>query len=76
MTESDEPIASVADFPNGRRKYEGFLLDGEMHGTWTWWRTDGSRMRTGAFVRGKQVGVWRTYDRAGAVVKETTVPEA
>jgi hypothetical protein len=36
MTESDEPIASVADFPNGRRKYEGFLLDGEMHGTWTW----------------------------------------
>jgi hypothetical protein len=27
-------------------------------------------------VRGKQVGVWRTDDRAGAVVKETTVSEA
>ena len=28
-------------------------------------------MRTGQFERGKQVGVWRTYDRAARVVKET-----
>jgi antitoxin component YwqK of YwqJK toxin-antitoxin module len=33
-------------------------------------------MRTGAFERGRQVGVWRTYDRAGNVVKETTFPDA
>jgi antitoxin component YwqK of YwqJK toxin-antitoxin module len=75
MTDDAEPVPSTADFPNGRRKYEGFLLDGEMHGAWTWWRTDGSLMRTGAFVRGTQVGVWRTYDRAGAVIKETTFPD-
>ena len=32
---------------------------------------DGSLTRTGAFDRGRQVGIWRTYDRAGRVVKET-----
>ena len=31
-------------------------------------------MRTGAFDRGKQIGAWRTYDRDGAVVKETIFP--
>jgi antitoxin component YwqK of YwqJK toxin-antitoxin module len=71
-----KPVESTADFPNGRRKYEGSLLDGEMHGQWTWWRTDGSLMRTGTFERGRQVGVWRTYDRAGNVVKETTFPDS
>ena len=70
-----EPVPALADFPNGRRKFEGAHLDGEMHGTWTWWRTDGSLMRTGAFDRGRQIGVWRTYDRAGVVVKETSFPE-
>ena len=29
-------------------------------------------MRSGTFDRGKQTGSWRTYDRAGKVVKETT----
>jgi antitoxin component YwqK of YwqJK toxin-antitoxin module len=42
-----------------------------MHGEWRWYRTDGSLMRVGAFDRGQQVGVWRTYDRAGHIVKET-----
>jgi hypothetical protein len=28
-------------------------------------------MRTGSFDRGRQVGTWRTFDRSGAVVKET-----
>jgi antitoxin component YwqK of YwqJK toxin-antitoxin module len=28
-------------------------------------------MRSGSFDRGKQIGVWRTYDRSGRVVKET-----
>jgi hypothetical protein len=32
-------------------------------------------MRTGAFDRGRQVGVWRTYDRAVKVVKETVMRE-
>ena len=38
---------------------------------WEWFRTDGTEMRTGRFDRGRQIGVWRTLDRAGRVVKET-----
>ena len=68
----DEPIEETVRFANGRTKYTGFLLDGEMHGEWSWYRTDGSLMRTGAFDCGRQVGTWRTYGRQGNVVKETT----
>ncbi|MGK2851187.1 MAG: toxin-antitoxin system YwqK family antitoxin [Candidatus Limnocylindrales bacterium] len=73
MTDPSEPVASIAESSNGRRKFEGFLLDGEMHGAWAWYRTDGSLLRTGTFERGRQVGVWRTYDRASQVIKETTL---
>lgn len=52
----------------------GFLLNGDQHGDWEWFRVDGSRMRTGSFDRGTQVGVWTTYDRDGAVVKRTRFP--
>jgi antitoxin component YwqK of YwqJK toxin-antitoxin module len=74
MAERSEPDAEpeVTRFPNGNVKFRGGHLDGEMHGEWEFFRTDGSRMRSGAFDRGKQIGVWRTYDRAGKVVKETT----
>jgi len=30
---------------------------------------------TGAFDRGRQIGVWRTYDRNGKVLKETPFGE-
>jgi hypothetical protein len=29
-------------------------------------------MRTGGFDHGRQIGTWRTYDRSGTVVKETS----
>ena len=69
---TNEPIEETVLFPNGRTKYTGLRLDGEMHGDWSWYRTDGSLMRTGALDRGRQVGTWRTYDRQGNVVKETS----
>jgi antitoxin component YwqK of YwqJK toxin-antitoxin module len=71
MTNASEPVPEIVHYANGNLKMKGTLLDGEMHGEWTWGRMDGSVMRTGAFDRGKQVGVWRTFDRAGRVVKET-----
>ena len=49
-------------------------LDGEMHGHWEFLRKDGSVMRSGRFERGKQVGIWKTFDRAGRIVKETAFP--
>ena len=42
-----------------------------MHGAWEFLRKDGSVMRSGSFERGKQIGVWKTFDRAGKVVKQT-----
>jgi antitoxin component YwqK of YwqJK toxin-antitoxin module len=65
----DEP--ETAYYPNGNVKFMGRRLDGEMHGAWKWYRTDGSLMRTGAFDHGRQIGLWRTIDRTGRVVKET-----
>jgi antitoxin component YwqK of YwqJK toxin-antitoxin module len=70
-TSSEPAIPEIAYFPNGRVKFEGANLDGEMHGPWAWYRTDGSLMRTGAFDRGRRTGTWRTFDRTGRVVKET-----
>lgn len=50
----------------------GFELDGKLHGHWEWFRLDGSLMRSGEFDLGHQVGMWRTWDRAGRLVKETS----
>ena len=71
VADRSEPVPALVHFANGVVKMKGFHLDGEMHGAWEWYRTDGSVMRTGAFVRGKQVGPWRTFARSGQVVKET-----
>ena len=69
------PDEETVLFDNGTTKYTGFRLDGEMHGEWSWYRRDGSMMRTGAFDRGRQIGPWRTYDRKGSVVKATDLGE-
>jgi antitoxin component YwqK of YwqJK toxin-antitoxin module len=71
MAKPSEPVPEVVHYETGSVKMKGFLLDGEMHGAWAWNRTDGSVMRTGEFDRGKQIGVWRTFDRSGGLVKET-----
>jgi antitoxin component YwqK of YwqJK toxin-antitoxin module len=71
MAARAEPIPELASYPNGETKFTGFRLAGEQHGDWLWYRLDGSLMRTGSFDRGTQVGVWRTFDRTGRLVKET-----
>ncbi len=57
-------------YENGLPRFKGDYLDGEMHGMWEFFRKDGSLMRSGEFNRGIQVGIWRTYDRAGNLVSE------
>jgi antitoxin component YwqK of YwqJK toxin-antitoxin module len=49
------------------------MVDGVMTGYWEWFRKDGSRMRSGYFEGGEQVGEWTTYDKSGKVVKVTTM---
>ena len=66
-----ELVAADDTYPNGNPRFHGANLDGQMHGEWTFYRADGSVMRTGAFDRGRQVGVWRTVARDGSLVKET-----
>ncbi len=48
-----------------------------MEGYWEWFRKPaegkkiGTRMRSGHFKNGKQVGEWITYDKMGKVYKVT-----
>jgi len=65
------PVRVVEHYATGTPRSEGLTVGGEMHGDWSFYRLDGSVMRTGKFDRGRQVGVWRTFDRAGRLVKET-----
>jgi antitoxin component YwqK of YwqJK toxin-antitoxin module len=71
MPTDDGLVEAVDLYANGQARFRGANLDGQMHGPWEFFRLDGSLMRAGTFERGKQVGLWRTYDRRGAVVKET-----
>jgi len=42
-------------------------------GYWEWFRKDGTKMRSGTFDKGQQVGEWTTYDKQGRVYKVTTI---
>jgi antitoxin component YwqK of YwqJK toxin-antitoxin module len=76
MANTVVPEPHIEHYANGTVKMTGFHLDGEMHGDWEFFRLDGSLMRAGAFDRGRQVGPWRTFDRAGRVVKQTDFGDA
>lgn len=56
---------------DGSVRAKGQLIDGQMHGYWEWFRTNGIILRSGHFDSGKQVGEWITYDKAGKVYKIT-----
>jgi antitoxin component YwqK of YwqJK toxin-antitoxin module len=71
MVKGDEPVPHVEHYATGGVKLRGAYLEGEMHGPWEFLRIDGSLMRSGTFDRGRQVGRWQTFDRAGRVVRET-----
>lgn len=71
MTNSSEAQPDIAYYGTDTVRTRGFTLDGEMQGSWEFFRKDGSVMRTGEFDRGRQVGIWRTFDRTGRLVKET-----
>ena len=71
VPEKPSLLPEVTYYANGKVKYRGANLDGQMHGPWEFFRTDGSLMRAGRFDRGRQIGTWTTFDRDGRVVKET-----
>jgi len=73
MVKRSELVPEIARYANGTLKMRGSRLGGELHGAWKWYRTDGSVMRTGNFDRGKRVGVWKTFERSGRLVKKTNL---
>jgi len=74
MNSGAKPTPTIDHYDNGTVRFRGANLGGKMHGPWKFFRRDGSLMRSGSFDRGTQVGIWRTYDRTGSVVKETNFP--
>ncbi len=50
---------------------KGKMVSGVLEGYWEWFRKDGTKMRSGYFHQGKQVGEWITYDKNGKVYKKT-----
>jgi antitoxin component YwqK of YwqJK toxin-antitoxin module len=61
----------VEYYKNGNVKGRGDVVDGKMEGYWEWFRTDGSKMRSGHFSANEQVGEWITYDRQSQIYKVT-----
>jgi antitoxin component YwqK of YwqJK toxin-antitoxin module len=54
---------------------KGKMAGGVCDGYWEWFRKDGSKMRSGHFRKGTQVGEWTTYDRKGRAVKVTLMKD-
>jgi antitoxin component YwqK of YwqJK toxin-antitoxin module len=50
---------------------KGQTLDDQFTGYWEWFRVDGTKLRSGWFLKGEQVGEWTTYDKQGKVYKVT-----
>ena len=53
---------------------KGFTIEGLPAGYWEWFRKDGTKLRSGHFNDGKQVGEWVTYDAKGEVHTVTQMP--
>lgn len=51
----------------------GETVEGLADGYWEWFRKDGTKLRSGHFDKGEQVGEWTTYDKAGEPYKVTTI---
>ena len=52
---------------------KGKTVNGVPTGYWEWFRKTGTKLRSGYFESGEQVGEWTTYDQAGKVYKVTTM---
>jgi antitoxin component YwqK of YwqJK toxin-antitoxin module len=51
---------------------KGDMVNGVPDGYWEWFRLDGTKMRSGHFKKGEQVGEWITYDKKGNIHKVTS----
>ena len=68
---SEEPTERVEHHRGGTVRARGQMMGDRLHGYWEWYRTDGTRKRSGHFERGEQVGEWITYTADGEAHKVT-----
>ena len=61
----------VEKHKDGSVRARGQKVDGVLQGYWEWFRLDGTRLRSGCFKDGEQVGEWITYDQGGNLYKVT-----
>ena len=62
-------------YRNGVLKAAGKYKNGQMHGAWNFYRTDGSPMRSGSFAEGQRVCTWTTYTADGKAHRITEFPK-
>jgi antitoxin component YwqK of YwqJK toxin-antitoxin module len=73
MAKSKKPAREHTEYHrDGSVWAKGQTLNGAPTGYWEWFRKDGTKMRSGYFEDGVQVGDWTTYDTKGKVYKVTT----
>ncbi len=54
---------------------KGRVIGEIQSGYWEWFRKDGTKLRSGYFHNGEQVGEWTTYDKKGQVYKITHIKQ-
>jgi antitoxin component YwqK of YwqJK toxin-antitoxin module len=70
-TRKSKPKPHIEYHKDGSVWAKGQTVDGVPTGYWEYFRKDGTRMGSGTFDEGKQVGEWTRYDEQGRVVKVT-----
>ncbi len=71
--ESSRPTPYTEYHKDGSVWARGQKLDDVPVGNWEWFRVDGTKLRSGTFENGAQVGEWTTYDKQGDVYKVTAI---
>ena len=52
---------------------KGKMAGKVLTGYWEWFRKDGTKLRSGHFENGEQIGEWITYDKKGQKFKVTNI---
>ncbi|MEM7036075.1 MAG: hypothetical protein AAF570_03775 [Bacteroidota bacterium] len=68
MVQAQDQRAGYHD--NGKKKWQGNVIDGQKVGEWKYWHDNGQVQREGIYKEGKVYGVWKEYWRNGQVKSE------
>lgn len=72
-TSKGSPEKHIVYHKDGSLRASGWMLGEVCAGYWEWFRLDGTKLRSGHFENGEQVGEWTTYDKTGQVYKVTKI---